>query len=106
MQSLSSFETSEPIEEKDEIFQLKKFLGFFEKRNIQIKGIYVLDERVVFIHIFIKKHVKNLFLYVSSKFNIAAEGIFKFPKYDIQSSDEDSSYTGKKRSSVRFLKVS
>lgn len=97
MQSLSSFESSEPIEEKEEIFQLKKFLGFFEKRNIQIKGIYVLDERVVFIHIFIKKHVKNLFLYVSSKFNIAAEGIFKFPKYDLQSSDEDSSYTGQEK---------
>jgi hypothetical protein len=97
MQSLSSVENSEPLEEKEEVFQLKKFLGFFEKRNILIKGIYVLDERVVFIHIFIKKHVKNLFLYVSSKFNIAVDGIFKFPKYDLNSSDEDASFSGQEK---------
>jgi hypothetical protein len=75
-------------EPQEELFQLKKFLTFFEKREIEIKGVYMLEDRVVFIHIFLKRMVKDVFLYVSSKFNIAAEGVFKFPKYEIESSED------------------
>jgi hypothetical protein len=54
---MQSFESSEPLEEKEEVFQLKKFSGFFEKRNIQI-----IPQRIDYPGIFNKQII---FLFVS-----------------------------------------
>ena len=87
----------------EETFKLKNFISFFEKKNITIKSVYILSGRVVFINIFFETELKNLMIYISSKYNISADGIFKFQKYDLKQDDEEPVLDGTEKIVKQFF---
>jgi hypothetical protein len=78
------------MEQEDQpvVFSLEKFLPFFDKLNINVVGVWLCDNRVIFIEISYKLEPCHLFIYIPSKFCFTAEGFFPFPKYRLIMDDE------------------
>lgn len=75
-------------EPQRELYYLKNFIGYFEKRQIRIKSLYILDERVVFLHVSYSTVCSDLWIYVTSEHDISADGV-NFPKIKLVQQDED-----------------
>ena len=74
--------------DREEKFQLEKFLSFFEKRGIVLESIWLLDNRVQFLNISYKADACEIFVYIQSKYHFTADGSFVAPKYRLVG-DED-----------------
>ena len=75
-------------EERREIFYLKNFLGFFEKRQIRLKTIYMLEDRIIFLHVSYGTSCSDLWIYVTSEHDISPDGV-NIPKIKLVQQDED-----------------
>ena len=80
--------TEDVHEERREIFYLKNFLGFFEKRQIRLKTIYMLEDRVIFLHVSYGTSCSDLWIYVTSEHDISPDGV-NIPKIKLVQQDED-----------------
>ena len=84
-QSSEQDNNNEPLRE---VYYLKNFIGFFEKRNIRLKTVYLLDDRIVFLHVSYGSVCSDLWIYVTSEHDISAEGT-QIPKIKLIQNDED-----------------
>ncbi len=75
-------------EEQRETFYLKNFLGFFEKRQIRLKTVYLLEDRIIFLHVSYGSSCNDLWIYVTSEHDISADGV-NIPKIKLLQQDED-----------------
>jgi hypothetical protein len=89
---MSLFDESETIEvereEARETYYLKNFLGFFEKRQIRLKTIYLLEDRIIFLHVSYGTSCSDLWIYVTSEHDISADGV-NIPKVKLLQQDEE-----------------
>jgi len=75
-------------EDQVSTFSLEKFLPFFQKFNIDVVGVWLCDNRVIFIEVSFREDPCHLFVYIPSKFYFTAEGYFNFPKYRLIMDDD------------------
>ena len=75
-------------EPQREVYYLKNFIGFFEKRQIRIKSLYILDDRIVFLHCSYSTVSTDLWIYVTSEHDICADGV-NIPKIKLIQQEED-----------------
>jgi hypothetical protein len=68
-------------DEQVQTFNLEKFLPWFQKRQIEIIGVWIVDKRVVFIEVEFSLFPCHLFIYVQSKYHFIAEGMLPFNKH-------------------------
>jgi hypothetical protein len=80
--------TEEPREETRETFYLKNFLGFFEKRQIRLKTVYMVEDRIIFLHVSYGNSCNDLWIYVTSEHDINPDGI-NIPKIKLIQQEED-----------------
>ena len=67
---------------------MKNFIGFFEKRQIRIKTLYLLEDRIVFLHVSYGTACSDVWIYVTSEHDISADGT-TFPKIQLIQQDEE-----------------
>lgn len=76
-------------DEQPQAFNLDKFLPWFHKRNIDVIGVWIVDNRVVFIEIEFNLQPCHLFIYIQSKYHFVAEGMLPFNKYRLIVDEEN-----------------